>query len=45
MNPKTIKKSLPKKEGILTKRKTKKDKELDRDLANTFPASDPITKF
>lgn len=27
------------------KKKSRKDKELDRDLSNTFPASDPITKY
>lgn len=27
------------------RKKMKKDKSLDRDLANTFPASDPITKY
>jgi len=25
--------------------KRKKDKELDKDLKDTFPASDPITKY
>jgi len=45
MNPDTSKKVLPKEEERLRKRKAKKDKALDRDLANTFPASDPITKF
>jgi hypothetical protein len=31
--------------GPKCQKRRKKDKTLDRDLANTFPASDPVTKY